>query len=463
MKLLDQIVLKNDKRIELYHGDLTALTAEDSFDLLVISAFRNDYTPTRTSLIGALARKGISVADLAKNKEIDLRENFSCWLSQELISPPNEIYFKRILCFEPYSGEKIPEIVGDIFRALTPITAEKKEIKTIAMPLLATGHRQYPVEEILLPLLDASINWLENGIPLETIKIVVYLTEDEKKASQIFSEKKSWHIERAKQEQIILESPAEEADPFYVYSPVERYDIFISYSHRNTKEMEVLLEEIQKQYPDAEIFLDRNNIDIGAAWQIEIFESLDKCKKIVTLLSPDYLSSKVCIEEYNIAWLRERESNEQILFPIYLYSTNLPTYMKYKNYYDCREADPEKIKTMANQLCKILRSLSEAKPSIVDPALPDDGQKDNSVTSKPDHNTPLTELDRLKLKRKIRELIVADFNDLLDALDVPAGIIPPSQAEGASRVDALWNWAKSPTGCGLEKLLIILQEIIGKI
>jgi hypothetical protein len=70
------------------------------------------------------------------------------------------------------------------------------------------------------------------------------------------------------------------------------------------------------------------------------------------------------------------------------------------------------------------------------------------------------QIDRLKLRRTLQELIPANFNDLLYALNAPSGIIPPSQADQASRVDALLNWAKSPTGPGLAAVQEALTEIL---
>jgi len=55
MKLLDSIEVRGEqnKVIELHQGDLADLTAAEAFDLLVVSAYPDDYTPTSTSLIGA--------------------------------------------------------------------------------------------------------------------------------------------------------------------------------------------------------------------------------------------------------------------------------------------------------------------------------------------------------------------------------------------------------------------------
>ena len=64
---------RTEREICLYHGDITDLGPDDPVDLLVVSAFPNNYSPTKLSLIGALFREGWSVDSLAKAKEIDLR------------------------------------------------------------------------------------------------------------------------------------------------------------------------------------------------------------------------------------------------------------------------------------------------------------------------------------------------------------------------------------------------------
>jgi hypothetical protein len=339
MELLDFIEVRGGKkRIELYKGDLTALSATEGFDLLVVSAFPDDYTPTPTSLIGALWRRGLSVDMLAMVKELDLRADFSCWLSRRIASELPGLRFQRILCFEPSMRGRPPERVGDIFRALTPILAEKPDIKSVALPMVAAGDQGCAVEEIVGPLLDAAVHWLETGLPLDRIMIVAYTDAEAKKASPLFAKRKA---------EVLPPSPPLESAPF-------DYDLFISYSRANAAESDALVQALRRSRPSVKIFMDRTELDVGSAWQPAIFESLDNCCKVVALLSPDYLGSKVCKEEFNIAWIRSRETGEDILLPIYLYTAGLPTYMKYRNYLDCREGDRVKISAAAGTLLATL-------------------------------------------------------------------------------------------------------------
>ena len=179
MKFLNSIEIpgKQQKRIELYHGDPTALEAAEAVDLLVISTFPDKYAPADNALIGALSRKGLSIDALAMNKDVDLRENFFCWLSHELAPRDSGLRFRRILCLEQRVQAKAPEWVGDLFRALTPVLAERPDIKTLALPVPVpipiAGDQGYPVTDTLTQLLDAAFHWLEAGLPLDCIKIVI--------------------------------------------------------------------------------------------------------------------------------------------------------------------------------------------------------------------------------------------------------------------------------------------------
>ena len=96
-----------------------------------------DYTPTEASVIGALLRElSISVRELARNKEEDLRKYWSCWWSKPL--PGNKPY-KRIMCFEGSFKKNAspPTTISEVFRSLVSLCKNKDT--TVMMPLLAAG------------------------------------------------------------------------------------------------------------------------------------------------------------------------------------------------------------------------------------------------------------------------------------------------------------------------------------
>jgi hypothetical protein len=342
MKLLHQLTIHHksgERHIELFQGDLTSMSPEEAVDILIVSSLPNNYAPVGNSLIAALSAKGISVKKLAANKAMDLRSNYSCWLSQEINSTTPGIAFRKILCFEPLIRGKPSEVVGDIFNSLTAVVMADTSSTRIAMPLVATGIQGTPVSEILEPLIDAAVHWLELGLPVTHLKIV------EKSPEKAFVLKHSFSVLKQRYTKPVLLTQGDEF----------KYDVFVSYSHENTQDVLYLLEELRKIRPLLRVFLDRYELNAGAAWQQEIYEALDQCRKVITVYSPPYLASKVCKEEFNIAMFRHRDSEEGVLMPIYLTSANLPTYMKLVQFIDCREADRGKIKAACKEIAAGLK------------------------------------------------------------------------------------------------------------
>lgn len=336
MKLLDELVIQHNsdgKRIEFYHGNLTDMPVEHAVDILVVSAWPNSYEPTPGTVIGSLADKGISVAELATKKAADYRETFSCWMSEEVKSSDFGIQFKQILCFEPYSRGEPAEVIGDIFQSLMPFLIGESSTKKVAMSLVATGGQKVPLADILEPLLNAAVHWLNVGLPVDVLKIVEY---SELKAAEL---KGAFSILKRQ-----LKTVRQEWTSSY------KYDAFISYSHANTDEVLTIVEELQALKPDIRIFFDRKNLNTGMAWQEELYEALDDCNKVIAVYSPTYLKSKVCKEEFNIALFRHRDSEQGVLLPIYLQSTELPTYMKLIQFIDLRNKNRNQYKSACEQL-----------------------------------------------------------------------------------------------------------------
>ncbi len=339
MRLIDELKVasrRSESRIEFLQGDLSQIPPKHEVDVLVVSAFPNDYLPTATSLIGALHQKGLSVSDLALSKEIDLRSTCSCWLSSEITEFYPGLRFKRILCFEPAARGRPPEVVGDIFRALTPCVAEK-EIRSVAIPLVAAGDQTYPVSLMLPPLIEAAHRWLSVGLPVEVIKIVSFSDRSAELGTKVFAAIKARHksLTASTSHQSSLSNHAE-------------HQVFLSYCHKDKVAADTILAELQKN--KVTVFFDTLSIDIGAAWQQKIFDALDSCRRLVALYSPDYVHSKVCQEEFNIAWARGRDESANIIFPIYWASAKLPTYMRMLNYIDCRECNQQNLRTATSKL-----------------------------------------------------------------------------------------------------------------
>ncbi len=341
MRLLDQLVVAHktgDRYIQLFQGDLTRMPDEHEVDVLVVSAMPNSYGPYRGTLIADLEQRGVSVEKLAEHKEVDLRYNFSCWMSKEIQSPKPGIAFKRILCFEPlFKGEPV-EVIGDIFLSLTSFVVGDPTITRIAIPLVGAGMQGASPVRVLDALVDAAVHWMELGLPVTHLKIV----------------------ERSDTKAALLKDAFAFVKERYVKPVIQphkqfKYDLFISYSQENTDEAMFLLKELQRRRPTLRIFIDRYELNPGSAWQQEIFEALDNCHKVIALYSPSYLSSKVCKEEFSIGLFRHQESEGGTLIPIYLRSANLPTYMKLIQYIDCREADQEKLSNACETILAALK------------------------------------------------------------------------------------------------------------
>ena len=325
-----------DKRIELWQGDLTDWASSDQFDALLVSAYHRDYQPSASSMIGALHRRGVDVAEHARDRDMDLPE-LHCWLSRPL-PPQGRLPYRQLICFERPPGGSAPELVGDIFRAMTPM-ALMRGMRAVAMPVIGSGDQGYGLEEMLVPILEAATHWMSVGHPLERLVIASHSPQQAEGAQRVFER---YRAERP---------PARPAA-----SPPAEYDVFVSYSQKNSAFADDLVRALHAARPSLRIFVDRRELNVGAAWQIQIFESLERARRVVAIYSPDYIQSRACQEEFNIAWIRARRTGEPVLLPIYGYSAVLPDWMRFWQYTDCREGDAARLSAAVHA---VLHSLDQ--------------------------------------------------------------------------------------------------------
>ena len=412
--------------IELLRGDLSAIPTEHAVDALVVSAFPNSYTPNPGTLFEDLLERGLDMQEVARRKAEDQRERLGCWISQPL--PPDVVRifnFKRIVCFEPrypafvarsgFDGRNIEETVGFVFRCLNnfviPEAADDNaatrrfDISRIAMPLLATGNQRVPVDALFPRLLEAAIFWLEEGLPVDQLKIVAFSPVETAIATRIFSAVTSgrwaaqdqpravpftvdsvrWEadlagtiatqvIETCKQqlrgqlpsiardsERLTVDAlferlDREEAKPAVLRSTapvggdvsVPEYDVFLSYAHKQDQEVLEFVQELRRQHPGLRIFYDRAAIPPGGHWIKLISGAVHSARAFVAVLSPDYTASPVCWDEFQCAKLREYNIRASVIKTVRLYSEReLPPIMGIYSFVDCAEGDISKLRAAA--------------------------------------------------------------------------------------------------------------------
>ena len=377
MQLLSQILIERSPGntvIQLLQGDLSAIPAENAVDILAMSAFPGNYMALKGSLINALAEQGLSVEALAQEKEVDLRNQLDCWLSKPLsASDQQKFNFKRILCFEPGDKIKEPEeVVGDIFRCINTFAFDEDK-NDLAMPIIATGYQKIPMQKILPALLKAACFWLQNGLPVKSLKLVVHRNEQATEALPIFETfKNAMQEAAATQRQRSTGTKDEEAEQIMPQdldiekeiddspvnmpeaAPTEKgYDYFLSYAHVHSKNVQYFVDGLKTKNKALNIFYDKDSIPPGGLWIQQISAAIQKADKVLIFLSPDYDKSPVCWDEFQCAKLMEYNRKKSIIQTIYLYGhkeTEMPLIMGIYSYIDCREGSDEKINACIQQL-----------------------------------------------------------------------------------------------------------------
>lgn len=175
---------KLKKRIRVLNSDLTS--CNDNYDIVVTSAFKNDYYPIPDTLIGALKlNKGIDLSNLVMNPEINLRE-FGGWLSID-----TNTNFKRIACVEIFSFEDLysnssfinnklnhnilhtDKLLSQTFSTMSFLIKQAIfkgiDVKRIALPILGSGNQGIEIEYVIPPLLTECLSLLNDIASLEEI------------------------------------------------------------------------------------------------------------------------------------------------------------------------------------------------------------------------------------------------------------------------------------------------------
>ncbi|XP_012942474.1 uncharacterized protein LOC101852264 [Aplysia californica] len=367
--LEDEIILSTrlgSSSVQLYLGDITDLSIENKVDIIFTSAFPGDYSAAhKTTLIHALKSKlGISVNKLAKNKDLDLRAFFSCWMSARL---PDHLPFGRLVCFEiNRDGATIADQMSMVFRAMMPIFNGNES--TIITPILATGCQHAPLDAMLRVMVSNALYWIRAGLPLKCIKLVLYTANPDRDRQFLYKSsieqfgliKKKWEFRNTQNE------------------AKETYDVCFCYAKSDEHWMTDVSRTLVSRDHSLKMYKELFIASTDDSWQEVVFNILSCSRRIIIILTPTFVSDPFCLEQFSLGLCCNRLKGDNVLIPFYIESvTVFPSYMNLIQYTECRARyDGETVEGKITSACAELVTTLHTDTVTSDPA---DDQGDVSV------------------------------------------------------------------------------------
>ena len=291
------------RHLEIWLGDVTARTGPKATDLLVISAFPDDYIPVPGTVVERLLQLGINVEAEAASKDEDWRQAWNCWVSRPLRHP----HVGQLICFEHGFDTKPESVVGNVFRTVRelltlgrPGTPDMKPVETLRMPLLSTGQQQASRREMLRAIITQAFLHLAAGLPVQRV--------------QLFLRPGSQGLESLLVELGVCleESRHQWQGGLWNEAPPDQ-DLFMSYRHGDIGLVTPLLASLKAIRPGISIFIDHEHLTPGHHWKLELLKAMARCRKALCLITDTYPDSLECVDEFHAALLRSRHQSGFLL------------------------------------------------------------------------------------------------------------------------------------------------------
>ncbi|CAB4038898.1 uncharacterized protein LOC110065298, partial [Paramuricea clavata] len=223
-------------------------------------------------------------------------------------------------------------------------------------------------------LMNAAIHWMKAGLPLRSLKIVIFsrnidnISKSDQPLFDLFQKLKDIHEQ------------GEEKQDKEVEVESDRYDIYLSYSEEDIKCVDQVVDVLVKNKTNIRVFSSIQKLDLETSWQTQLYDVIKKCTRVMALITPSFLQSERCTEQYNIALCHSRKTQESVLMPLYVSEVPyMPTYMRITQYIDCRISFQEKL----NAAClTVIGSLSYEALEVTTKA-----DKDTLASPKPANQT----------------------------------------------------------------------------
>jgi hypothetical protein len=282
--------------LEICVGDIIDCESKE-VDFLVLSAFPDDYAKTEGSVIGKLSQIGVDVEQLARRKERDMRETWSCWVSREIRVSSQPV--RRIVCFENAfdrrRGSSVPkgmqnpaDLVGDVFRSLREflLSEPQRKASIVRVPLLATGDQEHDRLDMLRAIVRQAFLHLQFSDSIERIQI--FLWPYTKQLHRLLVEAGS----------VIHECRTE----FPAVEQSNRYEYFISYRHVDSAIKDRLVEAIRSKNPGISLFVDKERLQPGSFWKAELLRAMSQSRQAVCIVTDSYPDAPECMDEFHMAF-----------------------------------------------------------------------------------------------------------------------------------------------------------------
>ncbi|XP_077863470.1 uncharacterized protein LOC144347221 [Saccoglossus kowalevskii] len=320
-------------KIELCFGDITKLKKEDAVDIMMLPSF-NDSQGSLPPIVNSIARSlnllrsKLGMDSVSRDREEELSKNHSWWWSK----PLSERYkFRRLVCceikrvvhelFEP------AEYVRGMFRCLVSVLNNPNG--SVIIPLTGMLGNKGSLDMVLKNVVEGSIHWIKAGLPLKLLKVVM-CTEDELKSGR----------EQYRNVCVVFAELKEKYDTklFIAKEVTLEYDVCLSYHEKDVSTAGKIRQCLRKENDKIKIFEETEDIGDEEVWHEIFYQNIRKSTRVIAVLSPAYMESTRCMEQYNIALCHNRKSKRDVLAPFYVESVvTMPVYMELVQNHDVKK------------------------------------------------------------------------------------------------------------------------------
>jgi O-acetyl-ADP-ribose deacetylase (regulator of RNase III) len=182
------------KTIEIHNADITSL--DFNFDILVLSAFTNGYSPVSGTVVASLEKNTqVVLKTQAQKPLLNFKNSLNCWVSQ----PFKDLLFRHIICVEGMETssnlDNSEEILTNLFGTISLLNYKGIPSSSIAMPILGAGLQKHPIDIILPKLIEHAISSLNLNPKLQTI----YFVELDKSKAELIDKAVNIHLNRTEE------------------------------------------------------------------------------------------------------------------------------------------------------------------------------------------------------------------------------------------------------------------------